>query len=122
MGLSRRASLPLAGAVALLILAGAAGAQTTPVSRGGALVASHCARCHATGATGDSPNPAAPQFRRLHERYPVSSLAESLVEGIFVGHPPMPGFQFSAGDAQDIIAYLDSIQADTPAAAPGPRR
>ena len=121
MNLSYRVIHPrrmVGAAVAIgLILAGGAGAQTvTPDARGGALVASHCARCHATGKAGDSPNPQAPPFRRLHERYPVASLAEALVEGIRVGHPPMPGFQFSSQDALDIIAYLESVQSDSPPA------
>jgi mono/diheme cytochrome c family protein len=90
-------------------------AQTTPEARGQALVADHCGRCHAVGAVGDSPNPQAPPFRRLHERFPVENLAEALVEGLRVGHTQMPQFQFSEQDAGDIIAYLKSIQSDAQA-------
>lgn len=68
--------------------------------------------CHAIGKAGDSPNPIAPPFRRLHERYPVENLAEALAEGILVGHPEMPEFRFSAHEVLDIIAYLKSIQTD----------
>ena len=108
-----RPSVLAGGAAIALTLAGAAAAQTTTAeARGEALVTSHCARCHATGRDGDSPNPQAPLFRRLHERYPVENLEEALVEGIRVSHPPMPRFQFSPQDAQDIIAYLQSVQAD----------
>ena len=104
---------------------GEARAQTTPEARGQALAVSHCSRCHAVEPTGDSPNPKAPPFRRLHERFPVENLAEALVEGIRVSHTQMPQFRFSEDDAADIIAYLQSIQTDaapraTPAAPAAP--
>ena|SRR5579864_1665391 len=89
-------------------------AQPTPheqsVARGLALVTRNCSMCHAVGAIGDSPNPQAPHFRDLHQRYPVDNLAEALAEGILVGHPQMPEFRFTAEEVSDIIAYLKSIQ------------
>ena len=89
-------------------------AQPTPhdasVARGLALVTRNCSMCHAIGVAGDSPNPQAPHFRDLHQRYPVDNLAEALAEGILVGHPQMPEFRFSAEEVSDIIAYLKSIQ------------
>jgi mono/diheme cytochrome c family protein len=118
MSLSRRAVRPplVAGAIAIgLLLANEAGGQTTPEARGQALVARNCGMCHAIDKAGDSPNPQAPPFRRLHERYPVSNLAEALAEGILVGHTQMPEFRFSAQETIDIIAYLESIQTNTQA-------
>jgi len=91
---------------------GPAGAS---VLRGRALVQGNCGRCHATGRTGDSPNPAAPRLRTLHERYPIDDLAESMDEGLLNGHGFMPTFSFSNRQAGDIIAYLTSIQSRTPA-------
>jgi len=77
---------------------------------GEALLQKNCARCHAVGRAGDSPNPAAPAFRTLGQRYPVKSLEEALGEGILSGHPDMPEFTFDADEVGAIIAYLQSIQ------------
>lgn len=80
------------------------------LDRGYVLVHRHCARCHAVGRSGDSPNRAAPPFRELHRRYQIDDLAEALAEGMLVGHPAMPEFQFQPPDVDAIIAYLKSIQ------------
>jgi mono/diheme cytochrome c family protein len=47
-----------------------------------------CARCHALGPEGDSPHQSA--------KGKVENLEEALGEGIVVGHPDMPPFQFSS--------------------------
>jgi cytochrome c len=78
--------------------------------RGFAIVQAYCARCHAVERIGDSPLPAAPPFRVLHERYPIESLEESLAEGIVTGHPDMPEFSFDSGQVGDVIAYLKSLE------------
>ncbi len=80
------------------------------VAHGKALVETNCARCHATGRTGESPNPKAPAFRTLSERYPIDALEEAFAEGIVTGHPGMPEFEATPGQVADIIAYLASIQ------------
>ena len=77
---------------------------------GEVLVRRHCASCHAVGATGNSPEPAAPKFRELHQRYDPAVLAEALAEGILTGHPLMPEFRFEPRDVQEIILYLKSLQ------------
>ena len=84
--------------------------QDADVAAGQRLVLDNCARCHATGRTGDSPHPVAPPFRTLSKRYPISALDEALVEGLSSGHPDMPEFVFSPDEAASIIAYLQSIQ------------
>ena len=60
---------------------------------------------------GACPNPAAPRLRTLHQRYAVDELSESMTEGLLNGHGAMPDFSFSDREANDIIAYLQSIQA-----------
>lgn len=109
---------------ALLVFAiqPALAAEDEPTSRGEAIVAEHCARCHAIGTTGDSPNAEAPPFRVLSENYPVSDLAESLAEGIMSGHPDMPVFVFTPHDVDAIIAYLQSIQVSPDGNPPAPSR
>ncbi len=110
--------------VGTLLLAGAAMAQsgaqsgaqpaTRPdmraIKHGGGLAKHYCSVCHAIGPLGDSPNPLSPPFRELGRRYPLDDLQESLVEGIVSGHPAMPQFVFQAADANDLVAYLKSIQ------------
>jgi mono/diheme cytochrome c family protein len=78
--------------------------------RGEELLSARCARCHAIGRTGESPHSGAPPFRTLSRKYPIDGLAESLAEGISVGHPDMPEFVFEPDDIAAILAYLNSIQ------------
>jgi cytochrome c len=111
-------------ALAIIVLAdspglGAQVRRSNGVERGRAFVESHCATCHAVGRAGDSPYAPAPPFRTLHERFDVAGLAEALVEGIVVGHKgprPMPRFEMSPSEADDIISYLKSLE--SPAAVP----
>lgn len=90
--------------------AGSAQAQTGQPQRGEAFAAANCARCHAIGRTGASPVAAAPVFRDIHRRYPVSQLAESLAEGIMTGHPAMPEFQLNQAQIADFLAYLATLE------------
>ena len=80
------------------------------VERGRALAQANCARCHAIGVTGESPLAKAPPFRTLHRRYSVETLAEALAEGIRTAHPKMPQFELEAGQINDLIAYLKSLE------------
>ena len=89
---------------------GQAASSPDPVARGKAIVLRDCSGCHAVGTAGDSPNPKAPPFRRLQERYDVEALAEGLAEGLTVGHGPMPEWTFPPEDVTAIVAYLKSIQ------------
>jgi cytochrome c len=88
--------------------------MTSTESRGQALLAKNCSRCHAIGRTGASPHPVAPPFRTLSQKYPIEGLAEALGEGIYVGHTDMPEFAFEPKDVGAIIAYLKSIQERRP--------
>jgi cytochrome c len=111
---------PLHRVAALWVFLGAAtapiAAEASSLERGRALAAQNCARCHATGSTGDSPVSAAPPFRVLPQRYPVENLAEALAEGIVTGHPEMPEFKFAPADIDALLGYIDSL------APPGARK
>jgi mono/diheme cytochrome c family protein len=84
-------------------------AESPPVRRGKAIVATKCAACHAIGITGASRHPKAPAFRSLSARYPIEHLAEALAEGIATGHPDMPEFTFPPSDVEALIAYMKSL-------------
>jgi mono/diheme cytochrome c family protein len=84
-------------------------AQSDDVEEGRLIAKKFCGGCHAIGTSGLSNNPKAPPFRTLSAKYNVESLQESLGEGIVVGHPAMPQFQFKPGDVGAIIAYLKSL-------------
>ncbi len=78
--------------------------------QGEAMAETLCATCHAIGRTGESPHRDAIPFRQLSWNYPVETLAEPLAEGIVVGHPDMPEWQFEPKDIDALLAYIESIQ------------
>jgi mono/diheme cytochrome c family protein len=49
-------------------------------------------------------------LRTLHNRYPVETLAEALAEGIYTGHPTMPGFQLDPDQIHDLLSYMKSLE------------
>lgn len=102
--------LILSAAGALTILATPAVPLDAREKRGETIALTNCARCHAVGRYGESPLKAAPPFRKLHERYPVTDLAEALAEGITTGHPAMPEFRLDPDEADNLIAYLQSLE------------
>ena len=80
------------------------------VARGRGIAEVFCVSCHAIGPSGASPLDAAPPFRTLSESYPVTALEEAFAEGVLVGHPAMPEFQFQPQDIDALVAYLQTIQ------------
>lgn len=85
-------------------------ARADLVGQGETIADSLCASCHAVGPEGDSPHADAIPFRQISWKYPVEALAEPLSEGIMVGHPDMPEWQFEPNDVDALIAYIESIQ------------
>lgn len=84
--------------------------EDSPEANGYALTQKHCAMCHNIEPTGDSPLPIAPPFRKVVKRYDPAQLQEALAEGIITGHNKMPDFAFSAENAADIVAYLETLK------------
>jgi cytochrome c len=105
-------SLVLSLIIGLLLLVAlsslVSGAQLS-VERGLAIAKRECARCHAVTGEGQSPDRKAPPFRELSTKYPVEHLAESLAEGIVVGHGDMPEFIFEPPDIDALLAYISSL-------------
>lgn len=96
----------------LLLLAATianSGAQAQTVAEGHKLAEHYCARCHAIGQTGASPHTQAPPFRIIAAKGHVDDLQEALAEGITVGHPDMPEFQFEPQQIEDFLSYLKTL-------------
>jgi cytochrome c len=106
----RRWAPTLLLAVGSALTATGVSAADARAERGRDVAIENCSGCHAIGRTDASPRSEAPPFRALHERYPVEHLAEALVEGIVTGHADMPEFRFSPEDAEDLIAYLRTLE------------
>lgn len=84
--------------------------QHQAIEAGRNLAQTQCATCHAIGKRGQSPNPQAPRFATLSQRYSLDNLAEAFSEGVLVGHGPMPEFSFEPDQIDGLIAYLKSVQ------------
>jgi mono/diheme cytochrome c family protein len=69
----------------------------------------HCARCHAIGRRGQSPNPKAPRFPLIAERYPNNNPAPVLIDGTVVRHPGMPEFRLLENETDGLVSYLRRI-------------
>lgn len=73
------------------------------------LLAEHCGRCHAIGASGGSPLEAAPPLRDIFNQRSPEWLAADLSEGLGSRHDDMPQVQFSSDEIGAILDYLGSI-------------
>ena len=102
-------SLLLASIVALAFAPRAS--EAAPNTVAGRHIAQRCKSCHSVGVKGASPNPAAPPFRTLAQRYPLENLQEGLAEGLIVGHAKgMPRVKLTPQQVEDFLRYLKAIQ------------
>lgn len=99
------------GALAILLLSVAGALAASPSEQRGRTFALHnCAKCHSISKVGPSPLSEAPPFRDLHRRYPVETLSEAFAEGIYTGHPTMPGFQLPPDQINDLLSYMKTLE------------
>jgi len=98
-------ALPLIGA-----WSGSAHALDPEYRRAKTMLEDLCARCHAVGTTGQSPNPLAPPFRSFGEKLYDTDMAQRLQDGLTTIHPDMPTFRFNRHEAAAAVNYLRSIQ------------
>lgn len=80
------------------------------VGEGKLLAEANCARCHAVGASGQSPNPKAPEFRVMQQRHPILALREPLTRGIAAPHDEMPKFALGEAEVDKLVAYINTLQ------------
>lgn len=109
---SMLALLAIAACMGSALATTAAVAQDNLALRGEKIAQEKCARCHAVGRSGASPDPKAPPFRTVGKLYPPEHLAEALAEGIVTGANDMPQFKFDPRDVDAIIDYLTMISSD----------
>jgi len=95
--------------VTLMLMAPALAASPDE-ARGKRYALTHCARCHSIDRVTKSPLEAAPPFRTLHTRYPVETLAEAFAEGIYTGHPTMPGFELNPDQIHNLLSYMKTLE------------
>ena len=91
----------------------------TEIERGRDLARLACSRCHGISATDSSTHPKAPLFRKLVSRLTAEGLAEQLEIGLSLGHSPMPPWNVSTEQADDLLAYMISLQAAKPSGKQG---
>ena len=76
---------------------------------GRSLAEANCARCHAVGPEGGSPNAFAPLFRDLRKTYSLESIERTFGRGQIDVHPPMPSFAIRPEDLRDLLNYIKSV-------------
>ncbi len=86
------------------------GATAAEFESGRRMAESECGACHAVDRATASPMPDAPPFSLLGRRYPISSLAEALAEGMVTGHDGMPEWELEPHDIRGLLAYIQSVQ------------
>ncbi len=84
--------------------------QRESAQRGHDIAVLVCARCHAVTLSAQSPNLNAPPFPTLISRLSKEGLLEQLEIGLSLGHRPMPPWNFSTEQADDLLTYLASLQ------------
>lgn len=82
---------------------------TMAATQGGAYAEQRCAGCHAIGMNDASPRANAPPLRDFFKRYPRDGLRVAFMNGLHMGAPDMPVFRLSAEEADQLIAYLRSV-------------
>jgi mono/diheme cytochrome c family protein len=81
------------------------------VVRGHAFAGQRCAGCHTIGLD-DGGAGDAPPFRTLSMRYNAIALEHRFAEISAHGYDRMPAIALTPGEAEDLIAYLDSLHAN----------
>ncbi len=82
------------------------------VMRGKELAQLLCMRCHAIAGPGPGPEVKSPPFSTLMAKLTLEGVADQLLEGLPMGHDPMPKWQFSEQQAEDLLFYIDSVSTE----------
>lgn len=110
-----RAMIAAAAAIAAASL-GACASRPPPdpyaeqIAVGMGIAAQRCADCHAIGLNDPSPEDGAPAFRDIEQRYRIAVLKQNLINGVHIGVPAMPRFDFTVAEGEALEAYLQDLQ------------
>ncbi|MEM7635417.1 MAG: c-type cytochrome [Pseudomonadota bacterium] len=85
--------------------------EAAAIQRGKELGQLLCARCHAIEGPGPGKEEKAPPFSTLVPNLTLEGVADQLLEGLPLGHDPMPKWEFSEQQALDLLLYIDSVSA-----------
>ena len=83
------------------------------ISTGREIAEDQCSRCHGLDRQ-EARRTDAPALRHVLDSYDSEALKESFRDGIKVGHPDMPEFEFSPMGVDMLLSYLVSIQEPEP--------
>ncbi len=86
--------------------------EAASVQRGKELAQLLCARCHAIEGPGPGPEGKSPPFSTLVPKLTLEGVADQLLEGLPLGHDPMPKWEFSEQQAEDLLLYIESVRAE----------
>jgi len=79
------------------------------IKRGLELAQLLCMKCHAISGPGPGPEEKSPPFNTLVEKLSIEGVADQLLEGLPLGHEPMPKWEFSEQQAEDLLLYIEYI-------------
>lgn len=82
------------------------------IVRGKELAQLLCQRCHAIAGPGPGKEEKSPPFSTLITRLTLEGVADQLLEGLPLGHDPMPAWQFSEQQAEDLLFYIYSVSTE----------
>lgn len=68
-----------------------------------------CMKCHAISGPGPGPEEKSPPFATLVDKLTIEGIADQLLEGLPLGHEPMPRWEFSEQQAEDLLLYIEYI-------------
>jgi len=68
-----------------------------------------CMKCHAISGPGPGPEEKSPPFATLVDKLTIEGVADQLLEGLPLGHEPMPRWEFSEQQAEDLLLYIEYI-------------
>lgn len=85
--------------------------ETAPVHGGKALANAKCAACHTVAGAAASPNPRAPPFAQIGQRYSRRGLVWELQAIRDVGHYNMPATPLSPREMEALATYIHRSRA-----------
>ncbi|MEO1161037.1 MAG: c-type cytochrome [Pseudomonadota bacterium] len=86
--------------------------EAASIQRGKELAQLLCMRCHAIEGPGPGKEKKSPPFSTLVPNLTLEGVADQLLEGLPLGHDPMPKWEFSEQQAEDLLFYIESVKAE----------